>query len=142
MVVRSVLIQIVSTKGFVITKFTLIFSLNFFMMSFEMVFQHGIPEKFAPANVTNKNCSVKMLIQMSRNFDVLTNSGNPGAKITFNDIIIMNIQMFLQSSLTFECFSAVSAITHEFYTTTRTFSVMRFHMFLTSSKLPKNIFKS
>ena len=91
MVVRSVLIKIVPTEGFIATKFTLIFSLNFFMMSLEMVFQHGIPEKFAPANVTKKNCPVKMLIQMSRNFDVLTNSGNPGAKITFNDIIIMNI---------------------------------------------------
>ena len=91
MIVRSVMIKIVPTEGFIITKVTFIFSLNFFMTSFEMVFQHGIPEKFAPANVTNKSCTVKMLIQMSRDFDVLTNSGNPGAKITFHDIIIMNI---------------------------------------------------
>ena len=51
--------------------------------------------------------------------------------------------MFLQSILTFECFSAVSAITHEFYTATGTFSLMRFHMFLRSSKLrKKNIFSN
>ena len=64
---------------------------QFFHDVFRNGFQHGIPEKFAPANVTNKSCTVKMLIQMSRDFDVLTNSGNPGAKITFHDIIIMNI---------------------------------------------------